>query len=268
MIPPLQPSAVQALAVAMESALTHRELTEVFERRSVPGADESVGSKVNRLRAGFEALQARRGCANEVLAIVKEVMAPVRFAGNAQRFEDLRVSVNRVLAFAGVSLRDDGQLVSIPAAKTLSEAEQRADRLRAKLMVREVHSEVLRFCQAELVADNYFHAVFEATKSVADKIRNLTGLATDGGELVDQAFAASSGLPLLAINRYSTETERSEHKGFANLLRGMFGTFRNVTAHAPKVRWPIDEADALDLLSLASYVHRRLERATVTHGAR
>ena len=86
--------------------------------------------------------------------------------------------------------------------------------------------------------------------------------------MVDQAFAAGSGLPLLAINRYSTETERSEHKGFANLLRGMFGTFRNVTAHAPKVRWPIDEADALDLLSLASYVHRRLDRAAVTRPSR
>ena len=33
------------------------------------------------------------------------------------------------------------------------------------------------------------------------------------------------------------------------LLKGMFGTFRNVTAHAPKIAWPIDEQDALDLLT-------------------
>jgi hypothetical protein len=41
----------------------------------------------------------------------------------------------------------------------------------------------------------------------------------------------------------------------------MFGTFRNVTAHAPKITWPINEQDALDLLSLVSYLHRRLDAA-------
>jgi uncharacterized protein (TIGR02391 family) len=60
-----------------------------------------------------------------------------------------------------------------------------------------------------------------------------------------------------------TETEQSEQKGFANLVRGMFGTFRNVTAHAPKLRWPIDEQDALDLLSLVSYLHRRIDAAAI-----
>jgi hypothetical protein len=41
----------------------------------------------------------------------------------------------------------------------------------------------------------------------------------------------------------------------------MFGTFRNVTAHAPKITWSIKEEDALDLLSMLSYFHRRLDAA-------
>ncbi|WP_257976691.1 TIGR02391 family protein [Vibrio parahaemolyticus] len=41
----------------------------------------------------------------------------------------------------------------------------------------------------------------------------------------------------------------------------MFGTFRNTTAHAPKVTWLIDERDALDILSMVSLVHRRLDKA-------
>ncbi len=32
---------------------------------------------------------------------------------------------------------------------------------------------MLRFCREELLADNYFHAVLEAVKSVADKMRHL-----------------------------------------------------------------------------------------------
>lgn len=39
-----------------------------------------------------------------------------------------------------------------------------------------MHRYVLKFCRAELLADNYFHAVQEAVKSVADKMRMRTGL--------------------------------------------------------------------------------------------
>jgi len=46
-----------------------------------------------------------------------------------------------------------------------------------------------------------------------------------------------------------------------NLLKGLFGTFRNTTAHAPKITWEIEEQDALDILSLISLVHRRLDNA-------
>jgi uncharacterized protein (TIGR02391 family) len=51
------------------------------------------------------------------------------------------------------------------------------------------------------------------------------------------------------------------------LIKGMFGTFRNTTAHAPKVSWPIDLDDALDLLTLASMLHRRLDSSHVTPSA-
>lgn len=51
------------------------------------------------------------------------------------------------------------------------------------------------------------------------------------------------------------------------LTKGMFGTFRNTTAHAPKVSWPIGLDDALDLLTLASLLHRRLDSAHVTPAA-
>jgi uncharacterized protein (TIGR02391 family) len=113
-----------------------------------------------------------------------------------------------------------------------------------------------------LVQDNYFHAVFEATKSVAEKIRGRTGLTGDGSSLVDQAFGiGSAAMPFLAFNTLQTDTERSEHTGLMNLMKGMFGAFRNVTAHAPKIHWNISEQDALDLLSIASLLHRRIDAA-------
>ena len=47
-------------------------------------------------------------------------------------------------------------------------------------------------------------------------------------------------------------------------MKGMFGAFRNVTAHAPKVSWPVTEQDALDMLTIASFLHRRLDAAART----
>jgi len=49
-----------------------------------------------------------------------------------------------------------------------------------------------------------------------------------------------------------------------NLMKGMFGTFRNVTAHAPKIHWVMTEQDALDLMTIASFLHRRLDSAVRT----
>ncbi|WP_373563413.1 TIGR02391 family protein [Pigmentiphaga litoralis] len=71
-------------------------------------------------------------------------------------------------------------------------------RTAGRLQGRNVHPDVLRFCRAELLADNYFHAVQEAVKSVADKMRTRTGLTDDGAALVDRVLGGEP--PLLSIN--------------------------------------------------------------------
>ncbi len=108
--------------------------------------------------------------------------------------------------------------------------------------------------------DNCFHAVLEATKSIGVRLRERTGLEGDGAVLVDAAFGGNN--PPLRINAFSTESQRSEQRGFVNLLKGMFGIFRNPTAHEPRVEWQMPEEDALDLFVLASYAHRRIDAAT------
>jgi uncharacterized protein (TIGR02391 family) len=117
-----------------------------------------------------------------------------------------------------------------------------------------VHADVLRFCRAELVTDNYFHAVLEATKSIADKLRTKSGLSEDGSKLVDATLCGSA--PRVAINDLLTDSQRSEQSGFANLVKGTFGMFRNPTAHEARVLWAMSKEDAEDLLSLASLIHR------------
>ena len=146
-------------------------------------------------------------------------------------------------------------------AKTLDEAEKKARTIRAKFQGRQIHPEVLKYCRPELLQDNYFHAVFEASKGLAQRIRDLSGVQTDGAALIDKVFSIEK--PILAINSLQTETERSEHKGFALLLKGCFAAVRNPLAHGPKILWQ-GEDDAADYLSLISLLHRKLDECTVT----
>ena len=154
-------------------------------------------------------------------------------------------------------MTNKGQFKKIAESKTISEAEQKANRLKSKLEQRNAHDLIFTFCRAELLAENYFHTVFEAAKSIAESIRQKTGLSEDGSELIDKAFSIKN--PLIKINSLSNETEESEHKGFANLIKGVFGMFRNTTAHSHKIIWNINEEDALDILSTISLIHRKLE---------
>lgn len=228
------------------------------------GIDDPLPSVTKRHRL-FEALyqrQSRDGCGNQVVAFIYAAMKPVRYVRDRNIFETRREALNQVLSFSGLNLGEDGQLQRTSATRTISEARERASRLRRALLDRQVHPDILRFCREELLRDNYFHAVFEATKSVADKIREKSGLTSDGSQLVDETFGGN--LPLLAFNTLQTPTERSEHTGLINLLKGLFGTFRNTTAHVPKIKWVINEQDALDMLSLTSLLHRRLDNAVRT----
>lgn len=51
-------------------------------------------------------------------------------------------------------------------------------------------------------------------------------------------------------------------------MKGMFSTFRNPAAHAPKVAWATSRSDALDILTLESMLHRRLDKAELRRSCR
>lgn len=243
-----------------ECGFTGTEIGNLLSECDIPDP-LSGGTKRHRL---FEALKAKQEvdrCGNNVVLFIQTAMSPVRYHSSLEWFEDTRSQLNHILSFQGYSLGQNGKLCETPQARTHTQAQARATKLKESLLLRNVHPDVLKYCRDELLVDNYFHSVFEATKSVADKIRQKTGLTSDGAELVDEAFRYKSEVPHLALNSLQTRSEQNEQTGFMNLLKGLFGTFRNTTAHAPKITWRIEEQDALDILSLVSLVHRRLDDA-------
>ena len=188
-------------------------------------------------------------------------LGPARFVGRNDEFEEHRSELNTVLALAGLEYGADGKFRNRPAAATLTEAERRVKTIQAKFQGRRIHAEVLKYCKAELMQDNSFHAVLEATKGLAQRIREMTGVDGDGAALVDRVFSTSQ--PVLAFNTLQTETEKSEHTGFATLLKGCFAALRNPRAHRPRILWK-DEDDTIDYFTLISLLHRKLDDCVLT----
>jgi uncharacterized protein (TIGR02391 family) len=262
-IPSFSDAQLEAIAKQLGDALTGSEIGRVLQQAEIY-KDAAVGeTKWRRLVVAFKAQQRADGNGNRVARAVEIGMDPIRYTGMPERFAIRRDQLNRALAFCGMHLGEDGHLRNAAAATTLTEAQRRARSLYQRLTQRGVHSAVLRYCTAELLADNYFHAVLEASKGLFERLRERTGLDADGADLIDRALAIpkDGGTPRVTFNSLRSESERSEQRGLVNLFKGVAGTFRNPTAHAPRISWSMSELDALDLLTLLSMLHRRLDTA-------
>jgi uncharacterized protein (TIGR02391 family) len=259
-----QLEALSRIIAATDSGLTGTEIGRILQLTGINDCDP-INTKWRRLFNALLIEQNLCGYGNHVIGFIHRAYDPVSWVNKKELFESKRSEINKVLAFCGLHLQENGKVKCIEKVTTINEAEERADKLKAILKERNVHPDVLEFCKAELLADNYFHAVLEATKSVASKIRKISRLGSDGAVLVDEAFSLKdNGIPIIAINLLRNVTEQSEQKGFMNLLKGLFGTFRNPTAHAEKIYWPMPEEDALDILAIVSLVHRKLDKSYCT----
>jgi uncharacterized protein (TIGR02391 family) len=239
-----------------DRGLTGTQIERLLQEIKVPDVSPGM-TKWKRLFNALSGAQNKHQLGNHLIMFINRAMNPVSYARDKVAFDWRRDELNVVLSFSGFYVREDGRVGHSNKETTLKGARARAGRLRSSLEDRNVHQEVLKYCRAELVEENYFHAVLEATKGVAERIREMSGFVSDGAELVNVAFSVKN--PVLALNPLRTETEKSEQKGFSNLLIGLFGAIRNPTAHAPKITWPMSEQDALDVLTLASFVHRKLD---------
>jgi len=241
-----------------EDGLTNAEIDDLLQLCKVP--DElGPATKWKRIFYNLWNHQARVRNRTNSLEFIRQSIQPARHLQNPDRLERMLEPLNKVLSFAGLYADDAGEIRPAKKVKTIRQAERRANELRSNLEIRKVHPDVIRFCKAELLEDNYFHAVQEATKSVFDKLRTLTNRTDDGSTLVEAALNGSN--PILAINALSTDSEKSEQKGLSNLIKGAYGMFRNPTAHEARIKWNMSKEDAEDLLSMVSLIHRRLDEA-------
>lgn len=247
-----------AMIADTNEGLTGSEITKLLADSLLKDPSPEL-NKRSRLYNAFVDHQNTHQCSNGILKFLGLAMNPARYFGKDELFNYRINELNKRLSFIGLEITREAKYKKVVAARTLTDAQERASHYKYKLELRNVHAEIITYCNEELVKENYFHSVFEGVKGVAQRLRDLTGVHADGNALVDVVFSTAN--PLLKINPLLTDTERSEHLGLANTIKGLFGLIRNPTAHTPKIKFVIDEAEALDIMTIVSFVHKRLDKA-------
>ena len=237
-------------------------LLQVFQIKDVSPSQ----TKWVRLHNAFAAHLNKTNDHSIIRKFIMYTMFPNSHLDNQARYKIMHQNLNKAISSADLAVDEGtGEVIPIEGARTLRGAEERANTFRAKLESRGVHRDVLEFCGAELAENNYFHAVLEAAKSISYKLRDRTGLQDDGSKLAKHALGIISGRPpRIKINAFQTESDKSEQQGFLHLVTGIFSMFRNRIAHDARIQSKVDKDDLEDLLLLASIIHRRLDKATIT----
>ncbi len=218
-------------------------------------------TKWKRLYNAFCDVVNKSGSTKRIYSFIKYCMEPAQGLINIDRYNWMKLELNKVLMFVGVEIKDDGCFYSVLQAHSLGEVQRRTKELREKLTGYGAHGEVLKCCRDELMAQDYFHAVQEAAKSLCERVRTMTGLKLDGTELFQKAFSIKDAY--VALNSLRTSSEQNQQNGLKEMLCGVMHMVRNVTAHELRIRWDVNENSAIDILTQISYLHKLLDLCVI-----
>lgn len=254
---------IEAISRSLAETTTGPKMETYIKTHPVCGYLYVKNSKWKVFMAYFSAIKQEYPYSNRIEECIEHFMSPALFIGKDADYKVLRNDLNTALSFIGKEINERGKLRDIDKAETLSEAENRAKSLLKKVEDRNMHPAIKRVCRAELLRNDFYDVVFEASKGVFEHVRELSGYKEfDGDKLLQEACAEKK--PSFVINNHKTESETSEYKGFVNLLRGIHGCFRNPAAHTLKQNWGKTEIEVLEILGIISHVHRRLDKAQRT----
>lgn len=261
------PDLSQADVLAISKALadtdfgfTGTELGLLINQYGFVDTDPSM-TKYKRLYNSFAERCQREKSYNSIYMFIQKSMDPARGIVDGDKYDKRRMEVNKILMLKGLEIDDGGNFRSVQTAQGVSEVQRRTRELRQKLYGYGAHQYVLSCCKEELLAEDYFHAVQEAAKSLCDRVRKMTNLPEDGNELIQRAFSIKD--PYIALNSLRTSSEQNQQNGFKEMILGIIHMIRNVTAHELRIRWDIYENAAVDVLQQISFLHKYLDQCVV-----
>ncbi len=231
------------------------DVSELFARSGYPGLG-FIGVSVQEFAAStLTNIQQRAGGDPErILGIIRTMCDPQAHIGNTQELEQMRGHLNELLAFYGWRVTEEGKIIE--AKEAVSVLAPPAAPNEKLFDGRCFHRTIVEHGRQHFALGAFSHAVFECCKAFDCAIHKIAGIDESGQSLMCKALNPTGPVK---INAHSTQSERDEQQGFMYLCMGLMNAIRNPRGHEPESTWPTSCEDALDVLSLISFLFRRLE---------
>lgn len=255
---------VQEISKILGELVTGSKITHIFKKNNwrdyyTATGDKMLSTKWKRLEDTLNFEMNKSGSIAPFITLIEDIMKPFEFRNNIDLWNESLKNINEVIAFCGLELLASGKVIEVKPVDTLQEAIQRTNSLYTKLIEYNVHPDVIKYCKQELLQENYFHAVLEASKIVLQRIRDLNLSGKDGNTLINDSFNLKNPSIIIKDNLMSNETEKSQYQGLKSLLNTVCYLYRNPTAHSPKMYDDRNERDAIQALLIISMAHTHLD---------
>ena len=122
------------------------------------------------------------------------------------------------------------------------------------------HSKVVEASRSLFESRHYASAILEAFKAVNSAVKDKSGLALDGKNLMAQAFSEAN--PRIILNELKTQSDRDEQEGFRFLFMGALQGIRNPKAH--DIVQQEDPYLTLEYLGFASLLMKKISFWTLS----
>jgi uncharacterized protein (TIGR02391 family) len=251
--------------VALEDVITDGELGALIISSGIQDIHHNA-SRHRRLCTAFIADQDHNRCADNLAGFLRRTGFHIKKSRGEAAYKRFSKEVNQVLSFAGYEINQDSEIRLLDRSKTSyvpPEADERAKQFREIVRQNKLHPDIEMVCRGEFFVDKgYFRPVRESMRFLIEKIKAKAVLGADGPELAEHAFSfAWPGKPVLAINAFMTDKDLAEQFSFMVMLKAYFLMFQDEQTRTYKPSWEVPLEDALSLLSLASYFHRKVDKA-------
>lgn len=168
-------------------------------------------------------------------------------------------SLGRHIGFGDANDYDDILARDLPQVEARAEAHVReATGTKPRIGFEELlHPVISAHAFQHYVDGHYRDAVLNSIVAIFDLMRQRTGLDLDGAALATQVLSLDK--PHLILSEISTESGKSDQKGFMQILVGAYLGIRNPKAHS--LNHDLDPEKAAQYLIFASLLARRIYEA-------
>jgi uncharacterized protein (TIGR02391 family) len=253
------PAALEHLAVLIGDRYTWREMGPFFTDAGVtlPPKQDEDSAKWRYANRVLRQLQQGPNGLHRVAQVIERLCNPQSFLGRAEDHQRMVSDANEILSHYG--LRVDRRSGKVLMDQTVTPEVRSASSPAAKTFdARQFHPTVCAHARELFIAGDHYHAVFECCKAFDVAVRTKAQSERHGAELMGTILSITG---VLKLNAQQTESELNEQEGYKHLCMGLMRAIRNPVSHEPEKDWPMSQEDALDMLSLLSYLFRQLDKA-------